>query len=34
MLEGFGEAIDGRNNSIAIRHRQRAAGKEIVLNVD
>ena len=34
MAEGLGEPVDRRDHRIAVGHGERAAGQEIVLNVD
>src|SRR5207302_8710825 len=34
MRETLGETVDRRHDLVALRHRQRAAGQKIVLQVD
>jgi hypothetical protein len=34
MREAQREPVDKRNDRVAVRHRQRTAGQEVVLHVD
>ena len=34
MSEALGETVDDRHHGIAVGHRERAAGAEIVLHID
>ena len=34
VLEAFGQRVDRRDHGIAVRHGERPAGEEVVLDVD